>query len=194
MLIYKCDKCNATIFVDYETEACINCKSELNILINRYKKCPICRKIRHIFNFDSSITDDFNIEYINKICNKCNDKKLHKNFEAYINYKIACNLRSRLYCALKSKNAKKQDKTFNLIGCTINELKIYLSKQFTEGMKLENYGEWHIDHIIPCANFDLNNEIEQRKCFHYSNLQPLWAIDNMRKGKKLMWKKITQRY
>jgi hypothetical protein len=51
-------------------------------------------------------------------------------------------------------------------------------------MNWENQGEWHIDHILPCASFDLTKEEEQRKCFHYTNLQPLWAKDNMIKGSK----------
>ena len=53
-------------------------------------------------------------------------------------------------------------------------------------MSWENYGEWHIDHIKPCASFALSIEEEQHKCFHYSNLQPLWSIDNLKKGSKEM--------
>ena len=72
--------------------------------------------------------------------------------------------------------------TMKLIGCSIEELKQYLGKQFTEGMSWQNYGKWHIDHIRPCASFDLKKLNEQKKCFHYSNLQPLWAKDNLCKG------------
>ena len=72
-----------------------------------------------------------------------------------------------------------------LVGCTIEELKIYLEKQFKEGMTWENRGiVWHIDHIKPISKFDLTNEEEQKKCFHYTNLQPLFAIDNLRKSNK----------
>jgi len=55
---------------------------------------------------------------------------------------------------------------------------------FKPGMTWENYGEWQVDHKIPCVNFDLAKESEQYRCFHYSNLQPLWAEDNLRKGWK----------
>jgi hypothetical protein len=56
-----------------------------------------------------------------------------------------------------------------------------LEKQFINGMAWENQGEWHIDHIRPCASFNLDNEIERQMCFHYTNLQPLWGFDNMSK-------------
>ena len=60
---------------------------------------------------------------------------------------------------------------------------MHLKENFTEGMTVENYGLWHIDHIKPCALFDLTDPKQQEECFHYTNLQPLWAIDNIRKGK-----------
>ena len=61
----------------------------------------------------------------------------------------------------------------------------HLQNQFKPGMTRDNYGLWHVDHIIPCASFDLTKLSEQEKCFHYTNLQPLWAIDNIKKGAKL---------
>jgi hypothetical protein len=71
-----------------------------------------------------------------------------------------------------------------LVGCSIIFLKRYLQKQFTVGMTWKNYGKWHVDHKIPCCQFDLSKESEQRKCFHWTNLQPLWARENLRKGRK----------
>ena len=69
------------------------------------------------------------------------------------------------------------------MGCTIPYLKKYLESQFNEGMTWENHGEngWHIDHIKPCAAFDLTKPEEQKKCFHYTNLQPLWGNENHEK-------------
>tara|TARA_B100000686_G_C16444298_1_gene788606 strand:+ start:141 stop:449 length:309 start_codon:yes stop_codon:yes gene_type:complete len=78
----------------------------------------------------------------------------------------------------------KKDKTCNLIGCSIYQLECHIEKKFEEYMNWSNYGNWHIDHIIPCNAFDLNNEFEKRACFHYTNLQPLWASDNIKKGDK----------
>ena len=93
-------------------------------------------------------------------------------------------LRSRLYAAIKSKNAIKSNRTLELIGCSISYLMNYLKAKFTEGMTWENHGEWHIDHIKPCCSFNLLEEEEQKKCFNYINLQPLWAKDNILKGCK----------
>ena len=60
----------------------------------------------------------------------------------------------------------------------------YLAAKFQEGMSWDNHGEWHIDHIKPCCKFNLLDDEEQRKCFHYTNLQPLWSKDNLSKGGK----------
>jgi hypothetical protein len=102
-----------------------------------------------------------------------------------IGYKIAKSCRVRLWLALKDGFYKKNS-TFSLIGCTPNELKKYLESKFLDGMTWENYGfeGWHIDHIRPCSTFDLSNPQEQAACFHYTNLQPLWAQDNMLKRDK----------
>ena len=93
--------------------------------------------------------------------------------------------RTRLRIALNQ--IEKSDETMNLIGCSAIELKEYLESKFTEGMTWENRGRegWHIDHIKPCSSFDLSDPEQQRECFHYTNLQPLWAKDNLRKGYKI---------
>lgn len=96
------------------------------------------------------------------------------------NFRIRTNLSHRLYKALKG--ICKSTSTLKLLGCTIAELKQHLETKFTIGMSWDNYGRWHIDHVTPCASFDLTDPEQQRKCFHYSNLQPLWAIDNLRKS------------
>lgn len=95
-------------------------------------------------------------------------------------YSLARNLRMRVYAAIK--HGYKSAPTMELLGCTLDELKVHLASQFTEGMSWNNYGLWHIDHIRPCASFDLTQPDQQRVCFHYTNLQPLWAKDNSIKG------------
>jgi hypothetical protein len=105
------------------------------------------------------------------------------------NRAISLNIKSRIYCAVLRGGARKTQPTTDLIGCTIEELRQHLQAQFTDGMNWDNYGRtgWHIDHIRPCASFDLTDPEQQRQCFHYTNLQPLWAADNIRKGGK--WQK-----
>ena len=98
------------------------------------------------------------------------------------NFKILTILRGRIKDVLKGHS--KSDSTINILGCTIEELWIHLESKFTEGMTRQNHGKWHVDHIIPCASFDLTKPEQQVKCFHYTNLQPLWALDNLKKGKR----------
>jgi hypothetical protein len=105
--------------------------------------------------------------------------------ERDVNYRIKLNLSSRLHAAVKRVKSNKCDKTRAMVGCDLSLLKLHLQAQFKPGMTWENYGDWHIDHIIPCAEFDLREPFQQLRCFHYSNLQPLWAVENLSKGRKL---------
>jgi hypothetical protein len=121
-----------------------------------------------------------------KIYSKKNIKKIverqRNKLKTNINYKIAHYLRTRLNKVLKGE--RKSKSVLKLLGCTLEGFKVHLESKFTPGMSFSNYGKWHIDHISPCARFDLSKASEQRKCFHYSNLQPLWAKDNLSKGVK----------
>ncbi len=82
--------------------------------------------------------------------------------------------------------ASKSAATMELLGCDREALWKHLEALFLPGMTRENHGlkGWHVDHIFPCAEFDLADPQQQRECFHYTNLQPLWASDNIRKGAK----------
>lgn len=92
-------------------------------------------------------------------------------------------LRTRLANALAGRI--KSGSTCKLLGCTISEWRSYLEKQFRLGMTWENYGPvWHVDHVRPCASFDLSDPVQQRACFHWSNTQPLFAEENLKKGAK----------
>ena len=89
---------------------------------------------------------------------------------------------TRILRALNGK--RKHTRTLDLIGCSILEFKQHIERQFKPGMTWDNHGVngWHIDHILPCSLFDLTDYAEQKHCFHYTNTQPLWADDNIRKG------------
>ena len=94
-------------------------------------------------------------------------------------------MRNRIYMALRNVvkgRATKAAKTDELLGCSRHEFMQHLETLFLPGMSWDNRAKWHIDHIRPCASFDLTDPAQQRLCFHYTNLQPLWAADNLRKG------------
>jgi hypothetical protein len=96
-------------------------------------------------------------------------------------FRIARNLRNRLYCALKG--LARSASTLRLLGMDLKEFRIYVQGQFRPGMTWENYGPaWHLDHVIPCAKFNLSDPEQQKICFRWDNLQPLFAEENLRKS------------
>ena len=121
-------------------------------------------------------------------------KRNRASIQAYESDYLATNIEARLarYLRNRVKSALRADKrgpyktnsTTVLIGCSWAQLRAHLAAQFQPDMNWDNYGEWHIDHIRPCASFDLTDPEQQKECFHYSNLQPLWAEDNLRKSAK----------
>jgi len=123
----------------------------------------------------------YNLNNKEKIHNQQN-KRQQERKKTDIRFRLSCNLRTRLAKVI-SRHSKSLSTMF-LIGCEIDYLMYHLQEQFTEGMSWDNYGDWHIDHIKPCASFDLSKPEEQQKCFHYTNLQPLWAEDNIAKKDK----------
>lgn len=88
---------------------------------------------------------------------------------------------SRIWSAMNSQSVNARG-TFSAVGCSIQELRAHIEKQFTPGMTWANYGEWHVDHIRPCASFDLSDPEQFLACFNWSNLQPLWAAENLSKS------------
>jgi hypothetical protein len=94
-------------------------------------------------------------------------------------------LRSRITSVLKRNGTRKNNTTVTLIGISLDGFRKHLESLFLPGMTWDNRGLWHIDHKIPCASFNLHDVEQVKKCFHYTNLQPLWAQDNMSKGKKI---------
>jgi len=137
----------------------------------RYAKDPEFYKERHRV-------------YSKKNRDKVN-KYIKEKYSNNLEFKMSCILRARLLIALKGK--QKSDKTLNLIGCTIPQLKVHIEKQFKKGMNWDNwaYKGWHIDHVKPISKFNLLEKDEILKACHYTNLQPMWSLDNHKKGAKL---------
>lgn len=170
------------------------------------KKCREESKIKHKENNRERLKEyhfKYNLTYKNPLpYDKKKQREINKNYNINnrkriteqrnkrrredVAYKINQCLRSRILSAIKKDCGVKSHKTMALIGCDILFLKKYIKSKFTKGMSWDNYGRfgWHIDHIRPCSSFDLTDPEQQKQCFHYSNLQPLWAEDNLSKSDK----------
>jgi endogenous inhibitor of DNA gyrase (YacG/DUF329 family) len=116
------------------------------------------------------------------------------NLKNNFRFKMKLYLNHRIYMALKGK--WKSIHTEELLGCSVEFLKHWLAMQFLPNMNWKNWGKgsekWNIDHILPCSSFDLSKESEQRKCFNFINLQPLWETDNKKKYNKILKEGRTQ--
>lgn len=172
------------------------------------KKCNTCLEIKQKTEFypDKKATHGYQNKCIScvKEYNKTSDKyskpsnqQKHKEYqekhkerwkflkrEAWKNntqYKITQTLRDRLYKAIK--HEWKRESAIEILGCSIEEFKFHLEKQFFPEMSWENHGEiWEIDHIAGCANFNMECLEEQKKCFHYTNMQPLFKTSDIAKS------------
>ena len=103
-----------------------------------------------------------------------------------LNFRLTKVLRSRIRSAIK--NNQRKGSAVKDLGCSIQEFKLYLESKFQTGMTWENWGQygWHIDHIIPLSSFDLSDRDQFLKACHYTNLQPLWASENLHKKNKIL--------
>lgn len=109
---------------------------------------------------------------------------LRKRKEEDILFNLISSIRSLIHSSIKNQGYSKDSKTYEILGCSYIELKEYLENKFLEGMTWENKGEWHIDHIKPTSIAKTEEEVYELN--KYTNLQPLWAIDNIRKGNKFL--------
>jgi|688.fasta_scaffold29184_15 hypothetical protein len=193
------------------TKNCLDCDKKLVDVGNAKKRCDSCqekyrklyfrirekdpkRKEQHkqsIAKFRKNNPDKIK-EYGKKYRNGKNRKyylenkrKSHKEY--YHNntqYKLGHLLRVRLWQSIKKSDLRTEKSTIELLGCSKEEFMQYLETKFSEGMNWDNWSlnGWHIDHIRPISSFDLSDPEQVKECFHYSNLQPLWAIDNLKKS------------
>ena len=144
----------------------------------RRPECKACHGIRYKEK-DCLRKKDYLHKYGDRI------RRYKKNYftdryHSDIQFRLSKVLRSRVAMALK-KNQKRGSAIRDL-GCSISELRLYLENQFQPGMSWDNYGKWHIDHIIPLISFDLTDREQFKKACHFTNLQPLWAEENISKG------------
>lgn len=114
-------------------------------------------------------------------------KSVKKKYAKDDLFKLQQNMRTRICAVLSRAGSSKNSRTMDLVGCTASELREHIERKFLPGMTWNNKGHcgWHIDHIVPLSRFDLVDEEQQKAAFHYTNLQPLWAEDNLRKSNKV---------
>jgi hypothetical protein len=180
-----------------DLKKCTICGASLHIR-NKTGKCRKCYKTNYekeYYTIRYKTDKDFANKQIERVSiynkNNSKDRLLYNKQYRYnreqidISYKLSNYLRSRLTHAIKG-NFKTGSAVKDL-GCSVEELKAYIESKFQEGMSWDNYGfyGWHIDHIRPLASFDLSNPEELKKACHYTNLQPLWAEENLSKGDKI---------
>ena len=159
-----------------------------------YSECKECEKKYKKIQYQKNL--DYNKEYSRKyykenkeniILKVLNYQQVNgvwmKRYNSDPLFRLNHNVRCRIREFLKSKNFNKRKKTNEIVGCTQSELKLFLEQKFENGMTWNNYGEWHIDHIIPLSS--AKNEEDILKLCNFNNLQPLWAEHNLKKGKKL---------
>jgi len=112
-------------------------------------------------------------------------------------YRIYCSLQKRLHGALKLQGVRKSRRTMELVGCNLYTFVDYIEGLWLDGMSWNNYGKgerkWSLDHIKPCALFNLLDAKKQKQCFHYTNLQPLWNKDNFSKSSWYNGKKYSKK-
>ena len=149
-------------------------KNKEKIRLNRQIKSE---EKKQEINLVSKAWKEKNKDYIREY----NRQYTAKKYNSDPIFKLKLNQRTRLKTILKS---EKSAKTHELLGCTYEKLKSHIESLFVDGMNWDNMGKWHIDNIIPLAAFALSKQENQKIAFNYKNLQPLWAIDNLKKGAK----------
>lgn len=125
--------------------------------------------------------------YMQEWCKQNQERLREKRVARYKtdpSYRVRINLRNRLNAAIRV--GCKAGSAVRDLGCTIEDFMSYIAAQFLPGMSWENWGEWHLDHIKPLSAFDLTNRNQFLAACHYTNMRPLWAADNLRKGHRIV--------
>ena len=160
----------------------------LSDMVYHTARCSKCEKVKVCDEFSADQTKYTGLSYI---CRQCESTRERERCATDPHYKIKKNLRSRFRHALKrSKDGKavKCGHTLDMLGCSMDFFIKHIEEQFEPGMSWSNHGfsGFHIDHRIPCASFDLTDPEQQKKCFHFSNMQPMWASEKLSKGAKFV--------
>jgi len=180
----ECKKCKASSVKQYYHQH----KQQRNEYNKQYRKDNPDR-IKAIARKGAAAWRSRNPDYAKKFriqnlekCRASAARKMRNRRARDAAYRLLDSIRRRVnkYIESEIKNAS----TIEFLGCSIEDLKIHLESKFTSRMNWKNHSRfgWHIDHIRPCSTFDLSDPDQQKQCFHYTNLQPLWWNENIAKG------------
>lgn len=182
----RCEKlCNISVF-KYNKPYCYDCQK---LFAREWKAQNRDRVAQYNKNYKINHKDEIH-EY-NTAYNVANRDKIQerssanylKRYHSDFSFKIAHNLRKNVRKLLKG---KKHERCFDLLGCSKEFFLKWLEFCFDEYMTLENHGKiWHIDHVVPCSVFDLSKNEEVKKCFHWTNMKPMLAKENIQKNNKV---------
>jgi len=204
----KCNKCKIEKeFIEFPKNKTKKdgYQSQCKICVNNYKL--IYRKLnkekiknwynsnknyfKDYYKLNKQKIDNYRLEYEKK---RKNERRIYFNNWQKINqkkrrlneplYKLTGNIRNSITQSFRKNGYTKKSRTYQILGCTFEEFKLHIEKQFTKGMNWENQGQWHFDHIYPISL--AKDEEELIRLNHYTNFQPLWAIDNLKKGNKII--------
>ena len=185
---------------------CMNCQESYNLNTNQ-KKCSCCKQWKDATtdNFVKSKNRVFGLHYYCKDCHMLKSRNRRKSSDVRKNeyqqkverakndpvFKLSCRVRVLIKNYIKRvdiSKMRKKCKTIKILGCNFFEFKDHIENQFLDGMSWDNYGEWHLDHIVP-VSLGVNEDEIIELC-HHKNYQPLWASDNQIKNNKILLDKI----
>jgi len=152
-----------------------------NYYKNKYKNEHIKKNMKNKYKYEY-IKENMKNKYEHEYIMKNMKNKRIKDRKIDIIHQIYNNLISRIYTTFKKNNLKFNVSYEELLGCNIIKLKDFILNSLKKNMTLKNYGKWEIDHIKPISKFNFNNRNELFECFNYTNLQPLWQLENRKKS------------
>jgi len=180
-----CKKCMSDYFKLHKEKNKESYKNRYDLdLAKKSKTNDDVKKNRYLKKYESRKTLEPIIEKI-----KCNSKKEYNRIYKRnriakdVDFRMRCNIRSLIRTVIKKQGYKKKSHTFDILGCEYDTFKAYFEPLFKPGMTWENHGAWHIDHIYPVSR--ATDEKHLIELNHYTNLQPLWASENLSKGNKI---------
>ena len=181
-------------------------KIKLEVDLTKMKQCSICKIEKTLDNYHLA-KNKGTIRAMCKSCSSIKRKEYYKKHRKEIikqtnkykvermkkdsAFKLKLKLRNRLYSAFKSQGLYKKERTIQYLGCKLLFFKEWIEYMLYDGMTIDNYGKyWHLDHVIPCTSFNLENKDESYKCFNWRNIRPYLAHKNLVKSNKIIQRDI----